>query len=309
MKSATQQSSKQATFNAKGGIIFAGAMAISGSIGLFVNLIELNALNIVFFRCLIGVVCLGFYVLLAQRKGFKAILTDWPYILLGGLFLVFNWVFLFSAFIETSITVAVSIYYLAPIFIMIYGMLRGEAIGIVKVSSILLAFIGAIFVSGIGSSAPLNASLWGALYALLAALLYAGLVIVSKHISQTKSAHIAFLQTLIGTVVLASFVEISWQTLPDIRWDLLLLIGIVHTALMYILFFYGVKNTAVSLVALLGFIDPLIAVLLDKFVLDSVLTLWQWAGVLLILSAIVIKLRLERSPAPSANFKPQTADH
>ena len=41
--------------------------------------------------------------------------------LICGVFIVLNWVFLFKAFEEMSISIAISIYNLAPIFVLILG--------------------------------------------------------------------------------------------------------------------------------------------------------------------------------------------
>ncbi|AIE78515.1 transporter, EamA family [Bacillus cereus] len=42
-------------------------------------------------------------------------------ILACGVFLVFNWVFLFKAFEVMSITIAISVYHLAPIIVLMIG--------------------------------------------------------------------------------------------------------------------------------------------------------------------------------------------
>lgn len=279
----------------RGALCFSLAMLISASIGLVVNFVALDAIEIVFFRCLIGAMCLLCYVLLFERRQWCLQAKELRYTLIAALFLVFNWVFLFSAFKETSITVAVSIYYLAPIFIMLYGMLiLGEGCDALKIICIIFAFSGALLVSGMASDEQLDVNITGAVYALLAALLYAGLVIVAKNITHAKPAHTALLQTLTGALILLFFIDLPWHSLSQLRWDILLLIGAIHTAAMYIFFFYGVKNTAVSLVALLGFIDPMVAVLLDFFVLDASLSWQQWLGAFLILAAISAKVFLDQ---------------
>ena len=72
-------------------------MLISGSIGVFVQLVDTTVINIVFFRCLIGGVFLGGYVLLFDRNNFLKVFDYFLYVIACGLLLVFNWVFLFSS--------------------------------------------------------------------------------------------------------------------------------------------------------------------------------------------------------------------
>jgi len=144
----------------KGILLFALAMAISGSIGLFVRYVNLQSLDIVFFRCLFGSIALAFYVFLFDRISLKAIFNNFWYLLLSALILVFNWVFLFGAFKHTSLSIAISIYYLAPIFVLLYGIfvLKEKRYFTVKLITIIIAFIGAILVSGISDFGSANLS-------------------------------------------------------------------------------------------------------------------------------------------------------
>ena len=277
----------------KGTILFTTAMGISGSIGFFVKLIDLTALDIVFFRSLIASITLFVYILIFERKEFFKIDKNFKYIILTAIFLVLNWIFLFASFKHTSISIAISIYYLAPIFVMLYGViLLKEPNATFKIFIIIIAFIGAILVSNINFTTHTN-SLKGVIYALLAAIFYALLIVVAKKIKDTKASHIAFFQTLIGTFLLIFFIDFNFN-ISTIRYDIILLIGVVHTALMYILFFRGIKDAPLSIVAILGFIDPLIALLLDVIILKSHLTLYQYIGIFLIMGAIFLKSLVDK---------------
>jgi len=272
----------------KGILLFALAMIISGSIGLFVKYVNLQSLDIVFFRCLFGSIALAFYVFLFDKISLKSIFGNFWYLLLSALILVFNWVFLFAAFKHTSLSVAISIYYLAPIFVLLYGIfiLKEKRYIGVKLITIIIAFIGAILVSGIDGFG--NANFQGVLDAFIASLLYASLVIVAKRLKNIKSSHIALFQTLIGVIVLYFF---SSEHLFDknLQYSILITLGVVHTALMYILFFKGIHLAPVSMVAIVGFLDPLIAVLLDFTILHSKLSFSQILGIIFIMGALLFK--------------------
>ena len=202
--------------------------------------------------------------------------------------LVFNWVFLFAAFKHTSLSVAISIYYLAPIFVLLYGIfiLKEKRYIGVKLITIIIAFVGAILVSGINGFG--NANFQGVIDAFIASLLYASLVIVAKKLKNIKSSHIALFQTLIGVIVLYFF---SSEHLFDknLQYSILITLGVVHTALMYILFFKGIHLAPVSMVAIVGFLDPLIAVLLDFTILHSKLSFYQILGIIFIMGALLFK--------------------
>ena len=206
--------SSSANAIAKGPFLFSVAMLISGSIGLFVRLIDLSPINIVFFRCAFGAIALGIYVLSFKRDAMTIPRSELVPILGCGLVLVANWIFLFAAFKQTSITVAVSIYYLAPVLVTLYGLLfLGQEGTKAVVLGILLAFFGAALVSGITVEDVLALNVLGASYAFCAAVLYAALILLSKGVKHTDSAVIALVQTTVGTLILSFFAD--WRL---IRW-------------------------------------------------------------------------------------------
>ena len=75
---------------------------------------------------------------------------------------------------------------------------------------------------------------------------------------------------------------------------LIVTIGAVHTALLYILFFRGIRDSPILLVALLGFIDPLFAIFLDRFALGSEISTVQLIGIACIVLALTLKAFSER---------------
>lgn len=98
------------------------SMAIFGSIGFFTKQTGIPAVELVFIRCIFATLFLGGLWLITgglktEKWNKKQLITT----VLCGVFLVLNWVFLFKAFEEMSISVAISIYNLAPIFVLLLG--------------------------------------------------------------------------------------------------------------------------------------------------------------------------------------------
>ncbi|MEL7350302.1 MAG: DMT family transporter [Cyanobacteria bacterium P01_A01_bin.116] len=283
---------------ARGPFLFSLAMLISGSIGLFVRLIDLSPINIVFFRCAFGAIALGIYVLSFKRDSMRIPRSELVPILGCGLVLVANWVFLFAAFKQTSITVAVSIYYLAPVLVTLYGLLfLGQKGTKAVVFGILLAFLGAALVSGITVEDILALNILGASYAFCAAVLYAALILLSKCVKHTDSAVTALVQTTIGTLILSFFADFD-IAFVNLNWGFIVAIGAVHTALLYILFFRGIRDSPILLVALLGFIDPLFAIFLDRFALGNEISAVQVIGIACIVLALTLKALSEQKTEP-----------
>ena len=73
---------------------------------------------------------------------------------------------------------------------------------------------------------------------------------------------------------------------------LLLVVGIVHTGLAYVLYFGGMERLRVQTVAILSYIDPVSALLFSALLLKEPLTLLNGIGAVLIIgSAMVSELR------------------
>lgn len=178
---------------------------------------------------------------------------------------------------------------------MVYGFLfLKEQPSLLKIGEVLIAFLGASLVAGIHSSDFSQLSLDGVLFALLAAIFYAALILISRNVQKTDLVHFVFLQTLIGAITLFLWVDFNVD-ISAINPIAVLTIGILHTAIMYLLFLYGVKRTPVMIVALFGFIDPVAAILLDFIVLNAQLTFAQWIGVALIGTVLGIKTLQEQA--------------
>ena len=98
------------------------AMAIFGSIGFFTTQTGLPAVELVFIRCICATLFLGgLWFLTGGHKTEVWQKSEVLKTILCGVFIVLNWVFLFKAFEVMSISVAISIYNLAPIFVLMLG--------------------------------------------------------------------------------------------------------------------------------------------------------------------------------------------
>ncbi|WP_229858144.1 EamA family transporter, partial [Streptomyces anandii] len=104
----------------RGAIELTIAMVLSGTLGVFVIESGASPFNVVFFRCLFGTVTLGLYCLARgffKNHGFTA--KKLGLAALGGVFIVFNWAFLFESYERTSISVATVVYHTQPFYVML----------------------------------------------------------------------------------------------------------------------------------------------------------------------------------------------
>ncbi len=129
-----------------------------------------------------------------------------------GFFLVFNWVFLFKSFEETSVTIAISVYHLAPVLVLLLGsFLYREKLNVISVSSIIICFLGTALISGINGSTSLTQLMGsGIIWAVLAALFYAFTTLLGKGIHNLSPYTTTFLQTGLGVIILIPFISL-WR--------------------------------------------------------------------------------------------------
>jgi drug/metabolite transporter (DMT)-like permease len=78
---------------------------------------------------------------------------------------------------------------------------------------------------------------------------------------------------------LADFNAVPTSTAP---WLWLLGMGLLHTALMYILLYAAIQNLPTTRVAVLSFIYPAVALAVDHAFYGQHLGAWQWLGIGLI---------------------------
>ncbi|MFG2330696.1 DMT family transporter [Streptomyces sp. NPDC048604] len=283
------------------------AMVLSGTLGIFVVESGAAPFTVVFFRCLFGAVALGAYSLARgyftghgftpRKLGLAA---------LGGVFIVFNWVFLFEAYEATSISFATVVYHTQPFFLVVFGaVLFRERITAARLGWLGVAFVGLVLVSGIRPGD--TASLKGLGLALGAAVLYALSTIVTKRITGVRPHLVALVQVLVGLPLLLPFVDATDVAGVGAGWAWLAGLGLVHTGLMYVLMYAAYQKLPTAKIAVLAFTYPAVAMFADWAVYGHHIGLVQALGVPLIVLASLKVTLAARTPAAAP--APRTAAH
>lgn len=270
------------------------SMALFGSIGFFTVHTGVPATELVFVRCICATLFLGGMWLITG--GHKSEVWDKKEILqtiICGVFIVLNWVFLFKAFEEMSISIAISIYNLAPIFVLILGAIfLKEKMTIQALVATITCFIGSIFIIGLQNFVSFSEFMQsGFVWALLSAVFYALTMLTSKTITKLSSYALTYIQTTVGIVMLLPFIDFAlFDGLTSTNWFYILGTGFIHTGFVYYLFFDSIRSLSTILVSVLVFVDPVVAILLDMLLLDFMPSIMQTMGILLIFGGIFYTL-------------------
>lgn len=272
------------------------SMAIFGSIGFFTIHTGIPALELVFVRCIFATLILsGLWFATKTYNTEKISGSTLLSTIICGVFLVLNWVFLFMAFERMSISISITLYNLAPIFVLIIASLfLKEKMDLLGVIATTLCFFGTVLIIGTNNLKALDElSSSGFIWALLSALCYALTMITSRKIKGISSYALTFIQTIVGIIMLAPFCDFSvFQGLSTENWLYIIGTGVIHTGFVYYLFFDSVRVLPTIYVSILVFIDPLVAILLDVIILDFIPTSTQIFGMLLIFGSIIARVLL-----------------
>ncbi|WP_010283684.1 DMT family transporter [Bacillus timonensis] len=280
----------------KAKFIFIVVMLIFGSIGLFVKNINLSSSEIALFRGTIGSLFLiGASFLVKQKFSFKTSKRNLVLLLVSGAAMGFNWIFLFESYRYTTISNATLSYYFAPVFVMILApFLLKERWTWLKGLSIALAFLGLLLVVNPGVDAGIGTYNHpvGIMYGLLAAALYASVILINKFIKNLSDFNTTIMQLLTASIVLFPYVlvtqELNYSGLGLQSITLLLIVGIVHTGFAYLFYFSVMKKLKGQTIAVLSYIDPISAVLMAAIILSESMNFVQIVGGIFILGSTFI---------------------
>ena len=271
-------------------LCFIISMLIFGSIGIIVRGIALSSAQIALIRGVIGSVFLIIAGLIMKKKpSTEAIRRNFIYLLLSGAALGFNWILLFEAYRNTSITNATFTYYLAPVIVVFLSpFIFRERLNLKKIIPIIFAVIGMLLlVLTCGEKNTYGNGLLGIGFGLGAALLYAMVIILNKLIKGLRGIETTIVQLTMASLVLAPYVilrgsfELSVLGAGDMI--LLILVGLLNTGLAYLLYFSSIQKLESQTVAILSYIDPVSAVLMSGILLGEKITAIQLVGGILIL--------------------------
>lgn len=270
------------------------AMLMSGTIGLFVVESGQNNTTVVFWRCLIGGGALLAY-LTWRRQWQRLSVSNSGWLLLGGLALVANWFCLFGAYHLSSISIATLVYHTQPFFLLlIVALSQRQAILPAQWLLLLLAFCGVAMTTGLDLSGSGEQMWLGVGLAAMAAALYAVATLTTRKLTGVPPSQIAGLQMMLGVLILLPFPKTMLTELAMPQLMPILMLGLVHTALMYNIMYSAFQRLPVSSIALLSFIYPLVAVLIDLWYYDIELQPLQILGMLFIVLAIGLNQRLQQ---------------
>ncbi|EPD40548.1 MAG: DMT family transporter [Delftia sp.] len=273
-------------------LMIAGGVLL-GTVGVFVEEARQHPLVTVLFRCAFGALALLAWGLATGRvRELRVRGRSWAVVVATGLLMVLNWALFFAAIPRTSIGVATIVFHIQPVWIMLFGTLvLREAVAPRQVAAMLAALLGLVLTTGLLGG---DAAAWGPdhvsglLMCLAGSLCYAAVTILAKTEKVVTPFALAWWQCAVGTVLLLWVPLVNgWPQAPS-SWAWLAGLGVLHTGLAYAILFAGMARLTLGRIAVLQYIYPLTAIVLDWAVYGRALGAVQLAGVGLMAGALLV---------------------
>lgn len=264
------------------------SMAIFGTLGLFVRNINVASGELALYRAVMAALFLTTVFLITKRRiEWTKIRKEVPILIASGVAVGINWILLFEAYKYTTISLATLSYYFAPVLVTaICPFLFKEKLTPKQIICFVMSTLGIVLITGIGGADGQN-NLVGIMFGLGAAVFYASVILLNKFIKNVGGMDRTLLQFIAAILVLLPYVAstsgFSLGGLDTLGWSCLLVVGLVHTGITYTMYFSSLKDLPGQKVAILSYIDPLIAIAISVLVLGEAMTVTQMIGGALIL--------------------------
>lgn len=271
-----------------------GVMIVFGTLGLFVKNIPLTSGEIALFRGIIATLSIGIYHLITGKKmTLPRKRKDAVLLFLSGVAMGLNWIFLFEAYHYTAVSIATLSYYFAPVIVMIVcPILFKEKLTPKQIVCFIMSTIGLVLVIGISGLEGGNTHLIGIGFGLSAAVFYASVILLNKFIKEVDGVDRTLMQFFSAILILIPYLcmttGIHIEELGGVGLINLLIIGVVHTGLMYCMYFAALKQLKGQEAAILGYIDPLVAIIVSVSILGESIKFTQVVGGMLILGFTLV---------------------
>lgn len=272
------------------------ALVIFGTLGIFVRGINLPSSVLSLARGFMGSAFLLVFMRITGRRVQLPPDTKTRMLLvLSGVFLTLNWTFLFEAYRHTTLPTAELAYEMAPVFVMVASpFVLGESLTRTKLECLALAVCGMALVTGaFDPEAPVGVTAEGIALGLVAAGFYASVMLMGQLLTSVDLYTKTVVQLAVAGIALIPYVLLTTSPSEVMGLDamgvaLLLIVGIVHTGVAFVLWFGSMHDLPAQKVAIMGYIDPIVALLSSAVVLGEALTPVGVIGAVLVLGSMLL---------------------
>ncbi len=281
---------------------YISALLLFGSNGIVASYILLSSYEIVFLRTFIGSLFLIVVFVLTNGK-FRGQQNKkhFTYLMISGAAMGASWMFLFEAYRQIGVSLATLAYYCGPVIVMALApFVFKEKMSPVKIAGFLAVLIGMFLVNR--HTLLQSGFSWGLLYGVMAAAMYALMVIFNKKAVRITGLENAVWQLAASFITVAIFTGFKQGIVFPVTSESLfpvLLLGIVNTGFGCYLYFSSIQHLPAQSVAIFGYLEPLSALIFSAAILQERLSFVQVVGAFLILGGAAFGEYFRRMEFPN----------
>ena len=264
------------------------AVLLFGVAGLFAKLVPAGPVTIVVGRTVFAALALFiglklFSVSLRLVSGRVAML-----LVVSGIVLAIHWLTFFHAIQLSTVAIGLVGFASFPIFVTFLEPLLGrQKIRPVDIGSAVIVFLGLLLV--VPDFSLDDAGTAGLLWAVLSAALFAVLALMNRQLLKAQAFPVvAFYQQAIAAACLLPFLLLEGLPTETGTLGLLLLLGVVCTALPHTLFIKALGILKAQLVSIVTGLEPVYGVILAAWLLHEIPGMQVMAGAALVFGAVIV---------------------
>ncbi len=264
---------------------YIAALLIFGSNGIVASYTLLNSYEIVLLRTLIGSLFLILvFALSKQKEQSWRNKSHFMWLVISGMAMGASWIFLFEAYGQIGISIATLAYYCGPVIVMILSpVIFKEKVTSTKILGFFTVIIGMVLVNGQALSQGRIS--WGLISGILAAIMYAIMLVFNKKAVSIKGLENSMWQLITSFIMVAIYISLKQGFSVNITPGNLipiLILGIVNTGIGCYFYFSSIGDLPVQTVSICGYLEPLSALIFSAAILGEKLSPVQVAGAVLI---------------------------
>lgn len=265
--------------------------------GLFAYWVNAGPVLIVFGRTFFAALAIGLYLLLLRKSQFSATRLPSRTLLLSSFLLVIHWLTFFFSVQQANVSIALITFASYPIWVMLIGWYRGEAIRPLAMSGqAILIIVGVALVSGLGIDAHPVENLSGIFAGVVSAITFAWLTFINQRLVRNLAPlTLTFWQNAVATIWLLPAVALMPFDLAIDDVGKLALLGVLFTAVAHNLLLHAMRSIPAFVVSVTVCLEPAYGVVAAALLFSEPLTLMIGLGIILVLISNVWVLLAQRS--------------
>jgi drug/metabolite transporter (DMT)-like permease len=265
------------------------AVFLFGGTALFSKLIALPALDITVYRTGIAAIVLFVLLSLQKKKITLANSKDYAIACLLGVVVGIHWVTYFASMQMAGVTVGIIAFFTYPVITVFIEPLFNKSRP--KIKDMLTALVVVIGIFLLIPEVSLgNQVTLGIMMGIFSAFFFALRNILHRnYFSHYSGPHTMLYQTIVACLMLCWFIEVPTFTVSTNDWLLILLVGIIFTAIPHAFFASSLRHLSATTAGLISCLQPLYGSVLAFLLLQERPNMMTIIGGFLVVSAAIFE--------------------